>query len=158
MMKNLKYLFVIPLLFIVGFFILFFRMGYNDSRALAGFSDAYEQYDRAIADYSNSVKSSSSTAVDRTGLRAQADEKLAELNHAASARISSLTVHDGDIMRVNLEIAALSEKELVTLKTLESASAAKQADADQLSKELDELTQQRQAAFAQFVEYGNLEK
>lgn len=59
-------------------------------------------------------------------------------------------------MRITHEIADLSARKLVTLKTYISAVADGNPDLDQLAKELADLTNQRQTAYAHFRELAGL--
>ncbi len=57
-------------------------------------------------------------------------------------------------MSTTREIADLSGKELNALKAYQKAAAAQGADLDQLAKQVEALSSQRQAAFAGFMELG----
>ncbi len=59
-------------------------------------------------------------------------------------------------MSVMLEISDLSGKELAALKAFQTAAAGKDAGADLLAKALDDLTNQRLAAYGRFRELAGL--
>jgi hypothetical protein len=144
---------VIALIVIASVFFLFYHFGHNDNEALSGFSIAYQNYDKAISYFSRFVFDSnpeSSSAIDNLELRA--NESFAELKSKSTARISSLTRNDAEIMNIFLEIVNLSEKELDALKAHRRAVVEKLTDSDQLAKEVVDLTIKRQSAYARFLE------
>ena len=138
-------------------FFFFFQFGHNDAKVLADFPIAYAIFDRAIADYSKSALGSSpeggSANID---LELKADEALADLNTKASARISSLTRNDGDLMQTMLEIADLSGKELVALKEYKTAVADGSSDLNKAAAVYADLTQKRQTAYLHFRELAGI--
>lgn len=150
----MKKFIVIPLLVLTVAVLLFVRFGYNDTKALREFSAAYEAYDSAIGDYSTSIFATTpQTASAQGDLGATANQALAELKNKASARISSVSKYDSDMMGLMKEIAGLSEKELDTL----ASATKKTASLDALEKEFNELVNQRQADFARFKELAGLQ-
>jgi hypothetical protein len=156
-MKKYKALLLIPLIGVVGIFFLFYRMGKNDAKKLADFSIAYEKFDQAISAFSKPVLASTSGASPSTDdLERKADQAQAELKTKSSARISSLTKNDAELMRIALEIGDLSGKEDDILKAYKRAAADKHADMDTLIKELGDLTSKRQTDYARFLELAGL--
>ncbi len=154
-MKRLITFPLIVLIGLAGMFFFFFYFGTHDSKALTEFSTAYQNYDRAFSGFSTAVFASnvqSTTAISE--LAQNADQRLVELDRRASARISSLTRHDAEIMTTTQEIADLSGKELEALKAYRNALVDHEADLEQLAGELDELTIKRQAAYARFQDFG----
>jgi len=149
--KISKAILVIALIGAAAVFSFFYRMGQNDAKKLADFLIAYDKFDKAITDFSIPLLASNSEApLAADDLERNADEALAELNIKASARISSLTKHDGEIMSITREIADLCGKELDTLKLFKGAVANKNADLEMLAKELTDITNKRQAKYALF--------
>jgi type II secretory pathway pseudopilin PulG len=158
MKKYIPLLVVVVLIGIAAiFFFFFYRMGSNDAKALADFSAAYKDYDQSISDFSTAVLASNPGGAPATDdLERKANEALVKLTTKASARISSLTKNDGDLMRLTLEIADLSGKELDALKAYQSAVVAKSGDADKLANEFADLKNQRQTAYARYLELAGL--
>ena len=157
-MKSLKILLVIALLMIAGTFSFFiYRMGTNDAKALADFQTAYSNYNQAIADFSSAVLSPDPVgAANIDDLESKANQALVILNSKASVRISSLTKNDGELMKVSLEIAALAAEEFDTLLAYQSASFDNSISLDQLSTQFHDLDNQRQAAYAQYLELAQI--
>jgi hypothetical protein len=156
-MKKYKALLFIPLIVVVGIFFFFYRMGKNDAKKLADFSVAYEKFDQATSAFYKPVLASTSGASPLTdGLERQADEAQAELKTKSSARISSLTKNDAELMRIALEIGDLSGKEVDILKAYKRAVVDKNAAMDPLIKELGDLTSKRQTDYARFLELAGL--
>jgi len=148
---------VIPGILVVVIFYFFYRMDRNDAKALADFPVAYQKYDAAIFDFSKLIFASNLESASVTNdLERKADEALVELKTKASARISSLTKHDGELMSITHEIAAISGKELDILEAYKKAVVDKNADLDQLAKELADLTNKRQTDYARFRELAGL--
>jgi hypothetical protein len=149
--KIYKVLLVIAAIVVIGVFIFFYHFGSNDAKALTAFDASYKKFDQAISDFSTPVFASNFAGGTAAGdLERKADEALADLNTKASARISSLTKNDAELMRTTLEIAGLSGKELAALKAYENAAAGKTADLNSLAQEYRDLTNQRKTAFAHF--------
>jgi 3-oxoacyl-ACP reductase-like protein len=149
----MKKFIVVPLLVLAVAIVLFVRFGYNDTKRLGEFSDAYEAYDSAIASYSTSIFTTTPQTASAQGeLESNANQALAELKTKASARISSVSKYDSDMMGLMNEIAGLSEKELDTL----ASATKKTASLDALEKEFNELVNQRQADFARFKELAGI--
>ena len=139
----------------IAFF--FFQFGHNDAKVLADFPNAYAKFDRAIADYSKTALGSNPEGGSANNdLELNADEALADLNRKASARISSLTRNDGDLMQTMLEIADLSGKELVALKEYKTAVADGSSDLDKAAAAYADLTQKRQTAYLRFRELAGI--
>jgi hypothetical protein len=158
MMKKYIPLLVIVLSGVVVIFFFFYHFGHNDDKALTEFSSAYQKYDRAFSDLSSTVfmfnLEGSPTYDD---LEQITDQALGDLTLKASARISSLTRHDAEIMNLTHEIADLSGKEFNALKAYQSAMVNNDLDLAQLSKELQYLTSERRAAYARFQELTSLQ-
>ena len=156
MCKMRKYLIllVVALIALGGiFFYFFYRMGTNDTKALADFSVAYNKYDQSVSDYSKAVLASNPERAHVTDdLERNADAALVVLDTEASVRLSSLTKNDGDLMKVSLEIANLGGEELDTLKAYRRAVADRSTEIAQLAKEFADLTNQRQAAYSRYRE------
>lgn len=156
-MKKYTAWLILPLIGFVVLVFFFYRMGHNDAKALADFPVAYEKFDQAISDFSKPLLASNLERAPATdNLERKADEALVELKTKASARISSLTKHDGELMSITHEIADLSGKELDTLKAYKRAVADSNAGQDQLAEELADLTSKRQADYARFRELAGL--
>jgi hypothetical protein len=132
-------LIVVPFVF-AGVFLLHF--GRHDARALADFSASYERFDGAISSLERDPASDD--------LARKADEALVELDSRASARISSLTRNDAEIMHAFLEIGNLSRRELETLKAYKRAVADPTANSATLAQEFNDLRDQRATAYARF--------
>lgn len=129
----------------------FYRMGTGDAKTLADFAAAYASYDGAEADYAKAALTpGAASAQAANDLERRTDEALAALNAKASARISSLTKNDGDLMRQAVEIAALAGQEVDALKSYQQAAGGPSAERDKLAKALAGLTSQRQAAYARY--------
>jgi hypothetical protein len=153
MMKKYIVLLVIALIGVIGIFFFFYYFGHKDDKALSEFSLAYQKYDRAISDLSSAVYMSNFEGTPTyDDLEQITDQALTVLKLKASAKISSLTKNDADIMSLTQEIADLSGKEFVALKAYQSAMADQGADMAQLSKELHDVTLKRQAAYTRFQE------
>ncbi|HEX9090289.1 MAG TPA: hypothetical protein VF831_02315, partial [Anaerolineales bacterium] len=150
---------VIILVVVAGSFIFFFfRMGISDTNALADFPVDYKNYDQAISNFYKAVLASNPENVSNTSnLEYKVDETLNLLNAQASVRISSLTKNDGDIMEVSLKIADLARKEFDTLKTYRSAVVDKTNDIDKLANDFSDLRNQRQVAYAHYLELIELD-
>lgn len=93
--KKYKVVLVLALIVIVGVFSFFYRMHNNDIKALEDFLASYEKFDKAISDFSVPVFTSNLDLNKTDDLESEAGDALIELNHNASARISSLTKNDG---------------------------------------------------------------
>jgi hypothetical protein len=154
-MKKYTVLLVIGLLVAAGIFTFYYHMGSSDSTALADFSAAYVNYDKAMSDFSRPLLASNPAEAAATDvLERKAVEALGVLNTKASARISSLTRHDAEVMSTFQEIAGLSAKELEALQAYKKASIDKNAGLAQFAKAFANLTKQRLAAYAHFLELG----
>ncbi len=150
--KVFRALLVIALIMASGLFFFFYHFGTNDTGVLSDFPVAYHHFDQAISDYSRSVFESNSAGAPVTDdLQRNTGEALAELNAKASARISSLTKHDGELMQAMVEIANLAAKEFNALKAYQKAASSHSAELDTLAKEAAGLTRQRQNAYARFL-------
>lgn len=151
-MKKFIGLVAIVLLFIAGIFF-FYRMGSNDTKALADFPVAYGNYDQAISELYSAIRANTPdnlTNIDN--IEYNADQALNILDKQASVRISSLTRNDGDLMKVSHEIAALAGNELETLKAYRISAANRTNDEDKLAKDFADLRSQRQAAYSNYLE------
>jgi hypothetical protein len=152
---KFKFILVLTVIAAAGIFLLFFRIYHNDVQSLEAFSAAYENYDRAISDYSTAFHSSNlqSTPV-IAGYERTTAKVLGELNLKASARISSLIKNDSDLMSAMREIAELSGNEFDSVKTYQNAAANQKSELEKLAQVLDDLTKQRQTAYTNFQELG----
>ncbi len=156
-MKKYAVGIIAVLIVAAGIFFFFYHFGHGDEVKLSEFSNAYANFDQAIAGYSkNGSASNPGGAPAADALDRNMDLALAELKSKAAARISSLTRHDGDLMNVMVEIGDLSGKELDALRSYQSAAARKNADAAKLAQQANALTSQRQAAYARFRELAGL--
>ncbi len=153
MLKKYWSLLVIPLILCAGAFFILYRMGSNDAKSLAAFSAAYKTYDQSISDFSKSIFAGAPTSSD---VEQKANEAQAELKTQASARISSLTKNDGQLMQVMQKITDLSSKELAAAAEYKNAVGDQSADISQLASAFADLTNQRQAAYARFQELAGL--
>ncbi len=152
-MKKYILLLILSSIGLVGIALFFYYFGHHDSKALIDFSTAYENYDRAISDFSNSVFASQQDGSPVTeALEQIADQALAELNVKAAVRISSLTRHDAEIMNITQEIADISGRELAVIKKYLGAISSEDIDLKQLAIEWEDLAVIRKAAFARFQE------
>lgn len=97
-MKKYKLLLILALVVIVSVGLFFFRLYQRDMKALGDFAAAYQKFDQAISNDSES----------------EAGKALIELNTTATAlsNISSLIKNDALIPPLALDIANLSAKEL----------------------------------------------
>ena len=155
--KKYKAVLVIPLIVAAGIIFFFYHFGHNDYKVITDFSASYIKFDQAISDFSTPIFASNLEATPATDdLERKADKALVDFNTKASARISSLTKNDAELMRLTLEIADLSGKELDALKAYKRAAADKSADLDKLAKEFADLTNERQTAYARFLELTGL--
>lgn len=126
-------------------------------KALTDFSASYKKFDEAISDFSMPIFASNLEAAPATDdLERKTDKALVDLKTKASARISSLTKNDAELMSITLEIGDLSGKELDALKTYKRAVAGKNSDLDKLSTEFGDLTNKRQTDYARFLELAGL--
>jgi hypothetical protein len=154
-MKKYIALLLIALIAAAGVFFFFYRFYQHDMTALTEFTAAYENYDRAISDFSGPVLAAnpaSTPAADE--LERKADAALLELGAKASVRISSMIKNEKEIMSATLEIADLAGKELDALKTYQQAAAGKDGDLVRLAKEFADLTNSRRTAYARFLALG----
>jgi hypothetical protein len=152
---KFKYVLVLAVFSAVGIYLILFRMVRNDIQALEDFYAYYGIYDRAISDFSTAVRTPNyqgSPVI--TGDESAASEALSEMNTKASARISSLIKNDEDLMRIMRETAKLAGEEYDALKAYQSAAANHNADLEKLGQAFDDLTKQRQTAYANFQELG----
>ena len=140
---------IILLAVAAGGLIFFFRMYQSDVKALKGFTTAYHAYDQAVAGFSKPLMVGEPASAD---LEHAADQALTELKFTASVRISSLIKNDAELMSAEQEIAGLAEKELAALKACQTALAEKDANFAGLAKAFTDLSQQRQAAFARYLQ------
>ncbi len=121
---------------------LFLHFGQNDDRAIRNFNGAYAAYDGAMVEASNLAAPEDPAA-----------HALASLKQASMARISSLTRHDGDLMRSMSAVADASAKELDGLSAYRAALADGDPAAGQLAGVLAEETRQRKEAYAVFIQW-----
>jgi myosin heavy subunit len=139
---------------IAGIVLFFARMYQRDMQTLTNFIDSYQAYDQAAAAASAAVF----TAVEGSTSTAGAEEQRAEvalsnLKTVSSAQVSSLIKNEKDAMRMMREIADFSEQEMSTLKAYRQATGP-DANREDLMKTFQNLTEERQAAFAHFRELG----
>ena len=152
-MKKIIALVIITLSGLVGIIFFLYHFGRSDSQALTEFSVAYNNYDQAISELSTAdYMSGFEDAPSSDELVLSADDALSQLIIKSSARISSLTRHDAEIMSTIQEIAELSTKEFTALMAYRSAISTKSADQDKFSRELEDLRSRRRAAHARFQE------
>jgi len=157
MIKKYRAMIVFVIIMVAGCFYFFYHFGHHDAQALTDFSIAYQSYDKAISDFSTAILASSfndATAADDFELNT--DEALVELTSKASARISSLTKNDAELMSITQEIADLSRKELDALIACRRAIIEKNTDVDNLCRELGDLTNIRKTDYARFRELAGL--
>src|SRR5574341_1068652 len=150
--KNHKGLLMMALVALAGLFY-FCHLYRRDVRSLTDFSVAYEKFDQAASELSIALFAtyfeSGSTLVD---LEHKAEGTLADLKTRGSVRISSLIKNDAELMSTTVEIVELAGKEIDALEKYKRAAAEKDADLDKLAKELGDLTNKRQNAYARFKE------
>ena len=148
--KKYKVLLVLALVVLVGAFLFFYRFYHNDVKALEDFSASYENYDKAISDFSVPVFETNLDLNKTDDLESKASDALIELNTKAAFRLSSLIKNDSAIPPLALEIADFSGKELDNLRAYKKAVQSKNADLNGLAKEYGELTSKRKTAYARF--------
>ena len=158
--KIIAALLIIPLILVAGIFSLFFiNMGTNDAKALAEFPVAYNNYDQAINDLSRVILTPNfASPADVDPLEHQADEALVILTARALVRISSLTIHDGELMQVAGEIASLAKQELDVLKSYRSSTAYPPVDLENIVRQIRELTSQRQVDYGRYQDLAAINK
>lgn len=148
---------IAPLIVAAGIISLFYYLGHGDSVKLSEFTSAYEKFDLAMADFSKQVFApdvESNPAI--SDLEQNAAAALVELNTRAAAQISSITLHDGDLMKTMAKVSSLSAQELDALRAYQAAAASKNADAPNLAQAFNALTSQRRAAYVLFREFAGL--
>ncbi len=146
-----------PLIVAAGIISLFYYLGHGDSVKLSEFTSAYEKYDQAISALSDQVLApnlESNPAI--SDLEQNAAAALVELNTRAAAQISSITLHDGDLMKTMAKVSDLCAQELDALRAYQAAAVAKNADAPNLAQAFNALTSQRRAAYVLFREFAGL--
>lgn len=147
-------LLVLSLVCIAGVVFLFARMYQRDMQSLTDFIASYQAYDLAIAAASAPVFDANGKGPSEAGAEErQADMDLSDMKAKSSVRISSLIKNEKEAMRVMQEIADLSDKEMSTLKAYRQANA-QDANRISLAQTFQDLTKERQAAFAHFEELG----
>lgn len=144
---------VILLLGAAGIIYLFFHFGSHDARALSDFSSAYHRFDAAVTEYATAVVSTAGT---RDALAQESQAALADLQGKAAVRISSLTRNDAGIMNATAEVARLGNQELAALNALEAEGGGQAANHEAQLQAVSDLTRQRQAAYARFLELAGL--
>jgi LAS superfamily LD-carboxypeptidase LdcB len=147
-------LIALPLVLIVGFGFFIVSMYQRDMRALTDFVASYQAYDRAIATastpiFSGDEKNPSTASAEEQ----QAEAALAILKDKSTARISSLTKNESEAMRTMQAIAQFAGKEMSTLEAYRQA-LAHNANGDALAQSFQQLTKERQSAFAYFQGLG----
>lgn len=131
---------------IVFFFASLFQ---RDMRVLNGFVDSYESYDQAMT----AAFDANGQNLPAPGTEAQAQAALNDLQARASGSISSLVKNEKEAMRLMQQIAALAERELQALRAYRQA-ASPDASRTLLAQTLQDLIEERRAAFAHFRELG----
>ncbi len=127
-------------------FVYFFH--HSDTKAFVGLAAAYEKFDQAMADFS------APTTVD---VETKVSEALTQLEaKAATFRISSLVKHDAELMQQVPQIAGLARQEFIALQAYKQALAGRRTDTSSLASQLHILTNQRQAAYADFRKLAGL--
>ena len=155
-LKKYRWLLIPALVALAGFFF-FYRLYHRDVKALTGVLLAYEKFDKAVSDFSTRLLAQNLAGPPAANdPERKAEEALAELEAKASARISSLIKNDAELMKLTLEIARLSGKELAALKAYKRAAADMSADLPTLAKETADLARERQTAHARFRELAGL--
>ena len=134
---------------IAAAFSLFYRMGRRDIRDLKEFILSYEIFDRAIADYS---------AYPASGTEEKAGSALAELQAKTNLRLSSLIKNDAKLMETAHEIAESSAEEWGHLRAYKNAILSDRSEKDARTREQNELSSRRKAAYARFQELAPVEK
>jgi hypothetical protein len=141
----------LAVIFIAAVVFFFLHFSNSDYEAITGFSDSYENFDKAISDLGAPIAGTDVEAAPAIAdLVSKARLALAKLVEQASIRISSLTKNDSELMSTELEIADLAGSELNMLKAYKDAIATKNGQEGQLAKAFSDLTSQRQAAYAHF--------
>jgi hypothetical protein len=139
----------------IGAFSFFYRLYQNDVNTLTEFVAAYQNYDRAVSEFSTTVLAANPDSAPMAGgFDMYADQALAVLFMKGSVRISSAIKNEKEVMRTMLLVVIVSEKELAALRAYQSAKVDQSADLIGLAKTYHDLTNQRQAAFAYFRELG----
>ena len=145
-------LIVLVIVCITGIVYFFARMYQRDMQSLTDFMASYQAYDLAIAAASAPVFDANGKGSSAAGTEErQADVALSDLKTKSSVRISSLIKNEKEAMRVMQSIADLSEKEMSTLKAYRQATS-QDANRIRLAQTFQDLTKERQSAFAHFPE------
>jgi hypothetical protein len=140
-----------------GFFAFFVRMYQRDLQMLNSFIVSYQEYDQAVSTYSSMVLSpGASGAPTADKLRAKTQDALADLNAAASARISSLIKNEKEVMAAMQATATAAGQELAALQAFRAAAADGQGRLDDLQKGISAVTAQRQAGYAHFQDFAEI--
>ncbi len=148
MIKKYKVVVVLALAVLAGGVLFLARMYRRDTQALEGFAASYENFDRAMADFS--VNQSNDTEV-------RAIDALAELHAKSDFPLSSLVKNDALIPPAAHEIWDLSGKELYVLDAYQSAIKNKRTDVDWLAPEYGDLAAKRKAAYARFQRLAEIQ-
>ena len=154
--KRYRWLLLSALVVLAGLFF-FYRLYHRDVKALTDFLAASEKFDKAVSDFSTRLLAQNlEVPPPADDPERKAEEALAKLEAKASIRLSSLIKNDAELMKLTLEIARLSGKELAALRGYKGAVLDKNADLAGLAKELADLTRQRQTTYARFRELAGL--
>jgi hypothetical protein len=140
---------VVALIAIAAVFLLFYRMGRHDKKALNEFVSSYEKFDEAILGYS---------AGHVDGFEGKAGAALAELEARAAERLSSLMKNDAELMAAAHMIAIYSAGELDNLYAYKRAIQNQNAGLEELVKEHGDWTAKRKAAYDHYREMSGLGK
>jgi len=150
--KVLLILTVLALIAAAGVLLFIYHFHTSDVTALTDFSAAYDNFDQAVSDFSALVQAPNAAGAPTSdGLEQKADAALSDLQTKASARISSITKNDAELMRITSEIGNLAAKELDALKEYQREAAGNNAVPDTLAQAAD-FKYQRQTDYAHFRE------
>lgn len=150
-----KYIWVLVGALVVGAgFFFFYTRFYRDVKTLTDFSLAYEKFQIAITDFTETVRAYNSEkgTITKESVR-NVEVSLAILQKQASKKISSLIRNDAEFMRTTLEIAAIARKEYEALTACYVAVRYPVGE-DKINglKEVDSLKRKRQEAYIHFQE------
>ncbi len=149
-LKEYKFILLFAVLGVAGFFFFTYSYYHKDEQKLLDFMASYQAYDQAAARYTAAVVSSNPPNAAAGDSSQAAGQALADLRLKASARISSMIKHDGELMSAERQIAALSGQEMEALKACQQAAAGQGGNLSQLVKTAQDLADQRRAAYAHF--------
>jgi hypothetical protein len=143
--KKYIWLPVIILVLLAGVFSFFFCLYQNDMKKLEDFVVAYENFDKAVSDYSKNMTK---------GSEGKASETLVKLKTHATFRLSSMIKHEKEIMKQTPRVARLATEEFASLQAYQKAIKKKDPGSARLAKENRVLSGKRKAAYARFQALG----